>query len=800
MTVTRLGHAAPTGPPAASPTRGSRRLRWVGALAVAAVLAGAVVLSLLPLASPPAPTQDTVAGFSVARAGADLARVAARPHPLGSPAQAEVESFLLGELRGMGLDPQVQAETVTVPGGGADSVWTAPVRNVVVRLTGTAPDHDAAVLLGAHYDSVPSGPGAGDNGAGVVAVLGTMRALASGPPPAHDVIAVFTDGEEHEMLGSRAFVDAHPWARDARVALNTEGVGNAGRVTPALTTTRNGWILRQYLQAVDRPAVYTALDAPLNRFDQGADLGRYQEAVPAGLEFSIIGGLPVYHAGTDTAAALDRGTLAEYGTVVLQLTRRLANGDLRSVTAGDLVAFTLLGPLTVAYPAGWSLPLAVLAVVAVIGAVAVAVRRGGLRIRRVLTAWLGLGGAVLAGLAVGSGAWLLARAVDPRLSDAINGGSYHRLPILLAVCAAALGAFLLVLWPLRRRHSGLELLGGAVIVAALFALLLALTLPTAAHVTTWPSLAGAAAFGVLAWRPRSRTTQLAVGTAAAIPAVLLAAPLVALYSVLAARFELSGLPVATPLPLLWLMLGLAVVVPLVTVAVRRIGWRPAAVSAGVALALVGAGVVVDAADSSPRPDSLLYQVDADTGTARWIAVPGVDAYTGSVAASGWRATTVEADPFHRAGERSGAQAVAAPATATIAAPAVTVTGDTTTGRARTVELETAALPGYYALAVDLGAAGGIRGVTVNGRPVPEATAGTPGEVHVAAFAPEQPVTIVATVSPGRAVQLHLAAYRLGFPGDLPRRPGPRTAQQTAGPYEATDATVVTRSLTLRPAP
>ncbi|MGZ4626310.1 MAG: hypothetical protein ACXV3S_08500, partial [Kineosporiaceae bacterium] len=461
---------------------------------------------------------------------------------------------------------------------------------------------------------------------------------------------------------------------------------------------------------------------------------------------------------------------------------------------------TLSDHVTVNYPASWSLPLAVGTLLVVAGILALAMRRGAIRLRRVLTAWLGLGVGVVAGLATGTGAWFLARLVDPRLGDAVNGASYHRTAFLLAACAAGLAALLLIAWPLRRRHTGLELLGGGLVGAALFGLLLAMTLPTAAYVMTWPVLAGAAALGVLAWRPRSWTVQVALGTLAALPAVVVVAPLVALYFALAARFELTMGIIGTPLPLLWLLTGLAVVVPLVTVALRRLTWRPAVAATGVALALIATGAVVDRADTHPRPDALIYQVDADTGAARWIAVPGVDGFTGQVASGGWRDTTFEADPFHRVGELFAARTVAAPTAPAVAAPSVTVTRNATAGQVRTVELRTAPLPGGYALTVDLRAAGGIHSVAVDGTAVPAATTGQPGQVRVVAFAPAEPVTVAATLGSGHALDVRLTAYRLGFPDGVPPRVQPRTARETAGAYEAADVTVVTRTVTIAPQP
>jgi hypothetical protein len=765
------------------------------ATAVAVVgVATATIAALLPLASPAVPRSDAPGGFPLQRAVQDLTAVAAAPHPLGSPAQLTVERFLVAQLREMGLTPAVQPEQVTIAPDPPHSVWTAPVRNIVARIPGVGADHTAAVMIAAHYDSVPSGPGAGDNGAGAVAVLETMRALAGGASPRHDVIAVFTDGEEHEMLGSAAIVN-QPWLRDVRVVLNTEGIGNAGRVTPALTSDRNGWLLRHYLDTRGDAVIYTGLDAPLNRLDQGADLGRYQEVVPAGIEFSIIGGVSAYHAGTDTAAALDRGTLAEYGTVMLDLTRRLANADLRHVSATDLVAFTLAPHVTVAYSSSWSLPLSLLTLIVVVAAVGLALRRRVVRLRRVVTGWLGLGGAAVAGMAAGTGVWLVAKLIDPRLSDAVNGGSYHRLAVMTAVCVGALAAMLSVAWPLRRRHTGLEVVGGGLFGVALLAVLLAVTLPTAAYVATWPTLAGAAAFAYLTWRVRSTVTQIAVGTVAVIPTILLVAPLVATYFVLAARFELTMGIVGTPLPLLWLLTGLAAALPLLTVAARRLTWRPAALSAGAALALVATGAVIDATDNHPRPDALVYSLDADTGTAQWVAVPRVDAYTGQVAAAGWRHTRFEADPFHRVGDMFGARSVSAPVVPDVAAPTARITADTTAGSSRVVQVDASAPAGSYALTVDVRATGGIRAVTVGGTAVPKATTGRPRRVRVVAFAPGQPVHISATVAAGRQVELRLTAYRLGLPTNLPTQLHGRGGQQTAGVYEVPDSTVVTRTVT-----
>ncbi|WP_345205531.1 M28 family peptidase [Fodinibacter luteus] len=768
-------------------------MRLAGALVAAAALAVTAFAGVSPLLSPAAPAEDAVAGFSMDRARADLAVVAAVPHPMGTAEQADVEAYLVQELTAIGLDPMVDEQLVTMAPDPPNSVWTGTVRNVVARIEGTGPDADQAVLLAAHYDSVPAAAGAGDNGAGVVSVLAAMRALASSPPPRHDVIAAFVDGEEHEMLGSLALVESATWMGDVQVAVNTEGVGNAGRVTPALTSPDNGWALRQYLDAVPSPVVYSAFDAPLNATGQGADLGRYQDVVPAGLELVVVGGLPAYHAGTDTAGGMHEGTLAEYGATVVGLARQLAEADLGSVEEPNLVAFTVVRGVTAAYPSTWSLPLAVLGAVGTVVVIGLAVRRGRVSLPRVLLSWLVLGVAGLAGILAATGLWLAAQAVDPRLSDAINGGVYERTPYLLAAVAAGAAGVLLVLWPLTPRATALEVVAGALVGWSLVALLLAAVLPDAAYAATWPLLAAIAGFAVLAARERSPRVTLATVTLAAAPAVLLISPLVALYFLLAARFELM-LPVATPLPMLWVVLALTVVLPLALVAGRGVGWRPAAAAGVVAVVLVAAGAALSAVSTGPRPDLLVYHADADTGTARWVALPvELDTYTGQVASSEWTETRFEASPFHQAGETEPASAAPAPEipAGRLGTPRVSVTSDAATAQGRELAVQVTAPPGSYALTIDARSGAGIQSVAVNGKDVPAATTGAPSSVRVVAFGPQAGIPMTLTVPAGADVELALACYTLGLDGSPAVDLRPRPASLTTGVHELSDAVLVT---------
>ena len=74
-------------------------------------------------------------------------------------------------------------------------------------LADTAGRADRTVVVGAHLDSVPEGPGINDNGSGSAAILETaLQIAASGDEPRNRVRFAFWGGEEDGLLGSEYYV------------------------------------------------------------------------------------------------------------------------------------------------------------------------------------------------------------------------------------------------------------------------------------------------------------------------------------------------------------------------------------------------------------------------------------------------------------------------------------------------------------------------------------------------------------------------------------------------------------------
>ncbi|AQA03839.1 amidohydrolase [Mycobacterium sp. MS1601] len=99
-------------------------------------------------------------------------------------------------------------------------------RNVIAQTsTGSTSD---VVMVGAHLDSVPEGPGINDNGSGVAAVLETALQLGSSPPVNNAVRFGFWGAEEIGLVGSRKYVESlnGDQLKDIAMYLNFDMVGS----------------------------------------------------------------------------------------------------------------------------------------------------------------------------------------------------------------------------------------------------------------------------------------------------------------------------------------------------------------------------------------------------------------------------------------------------------------------------------------------------------------------------------------------------------------------------------------------
>lgn len=95
-----------------------------------------------------------------------------------------------------------------------------PIRNVIAEIPGTDPAlKGEIVLLGAHIDSYHQSPGAGDDGAGCIAMLEAIRILKKLEiKPRRTIRIALWGGEEVGIHGSRGYVEQYVGNPEKRLA------------------------------------------------------------------------------------------------------------------------------------------------------------------------------------------------------------------------------------------------------------------------------------------------------------------------------------------------------------------------------------------------------------------------------------------------------------------------------------------------------------------------------------------------------------------------------------------------------
>ncbi|MFL6283822.1 MAG: M20/M25/M40 family metallo-hydrolase [Pyrinomonadaceae bacterium] len=736
----------------------------------------AIYLQLPPSAVPAdAPPSE----FSSARALKHIEAFARRPHPIGSAESAAVREYVTGQLRALGLDTQVQTAAVGAEYG--PPYVAATVRNVVARLKGAGGGGGKAVMLAAHYDSVPAGPGASDDGVGVATLLETARALGAGPPPAGDVIFLFTEGEEAGLLGARAFVGQHPWAKDVGVALNFEARGNEGPVIMFETSEANHRLIDEFAADAPHPLANSLSYEIYRRMPNDTDLTVFKRGDMPGMNFAQIGGLTHYHTPADDVQSVSERSLQHHGSYALSLSRGFASHGAEGRARANAVYFNLLGPVFVHYDAGYALPLAALAALLYACVLILGFRRGRLTSKGIAFGAGALVAACVASALTVTVAWRLARPLHRGFDstpwgDPYDGGFYVVALVLLTLAVVA------ALYNWFRRRSSLEnLTAGALLCWVALAVAAGVLAPGASYLFMWPLLFALAGVAFTSLRSgRESASKWVVLTLTVLPAAALFTPLVMQV------FEALTLNAAGVVAvLLALLCGL--LVPHLSLLAGRRPWVFPAAAASISVALIAGGLAAAAAAGGAKTDSAFYLMSADTGEALWVSQDRApDEWTAQFFPTGVRRGLGEFLPL----SEGDTFLTGAAGRTTLPAPEVSVVEDASDGAQRTLRLRIRSLREAPLVSVYVKAEGELSGVLLGGSEAPGRL--TRGGFWAARYyaPPEEGVELTLRLKgPGR-VRVRVNDVSYGLPESIPVKPRP--ANIRPAPADINGATVVTK--------
>jgi len=581
------------------------------------ILGGAIALTMV-LISPhePLPVDAPAANFSAGRAVQDLEAIAEEPHPMGvSQAHAKVRDYLVGEIRALGLEPQVQDTFgLRLWGPGSGYISGGFVENILTRLPGTDPN--GAILLIAHYDSTPGAPGAGDDGAGVVTLLELLRSLHANPPLVQDVIFFFTDGEEPGTFGAYAFVTQHPWFDEVNLVINLDGITD-GPPGLAQTNQANGIWIQSLAHSAERP---TYVSLPVHLFPTGdSDLLPFIREGLTGVGFSTATVGQEIHTALDRPEIVDPGTIQQVGNHILSLVRDLGSQPTLEMDTPDQTFFPVLGRL-VHYPSSWALPLAGLSGLCFLGTLFVSFRKR-------MSTWKGMSlgflvclSGVALSVALAVVLWLgnqalhpeyQVSAVRPHLSD----DSLYAIGFMVLALAIATSLVALA----RLKISALDLAAGALVFWLPASLAASILVPETSYLGTWVLLTGSLGL-LLALTVQSRKKVWIFSgfgfLISAILATFLWVPVIAI----------AFLAIGFTMP--WLMIGVAAL--WLGAMLPALDWitSPKRWPLPIAAVLVGFGFLLAGhflvGRSSPPPlvNSIGYWLDAESNDSYWLAFIG----------------------------------------------------------------------------------------------------------------------------------------------------------------------------------
>lgn len=292
------------------------------------------------------------------------------PKPTGSDAnenltvsylKREIELIQASKYRDQLLVTEHQVVTGGYPIDKLTSLYRN-VQNLVVKLAGENDNSTSpALLLNCHFDTVPSSPGASDDGASCCVMLEIMRVLSREPKRnRHSIIFLFNGAEETPLQAAHGFITQHKWAKQVTAFLNLESAGSGGKEVLFQSGPQHPWMIDVYARSIRHPFAQTAGEEIFQsgQIPSDTDFRIFRDFgnIP-GMDFAhMIDGYR-YHTKYDNMDYLSLPVLQRTGDNILSLTREMANSDeleqaaLGQNKVGYSIFYDFMGLLFVCYSA-----------------------------------------------------------------------------------------------------------------------------------------------------------------------------------------------------------------------------------------------------------------------------------------------------------------------------------------------------------------------------------------------------------------------------------------------------------------
>ncbi|MGB6269114.1 MAG: M28 family peptidase, partial [Olleya sp.] len=608
--------------------------------------------------------------FSTDRALIQLAEISKKPHYTGSEENTKVRNYIVSELEKLGLQTQLQ-EGYTI------SKWgnLAKPINILARIKGT--DNTKALMLLTHYDSNPhSAIGASDAGSGVVTILEGLRAfLAEGNPPKNDIIIGITDAEELGLNGADLFVNKHEWAKDVGLVLNFEARGSGGPSYMLIETNGgNANLMKEFVAANPQFPVANSLAYSIYKMlPNDTDLTVFRrDGNIDGFNFAFIDDHFDYHTVLDDYARLDRNTLEHQGSYIMPLLQHFSQANLAELkSTEDYIYFNIPFFKTVIYPFSWILPMLIVAILLFIGLIIYGFRNKKLKGKDIVHGFSAFIFSLIFCGIIGFLGWKFLCILYPKYGEMLHGFTYNGHTYIWLFVLLSLGVSFLLYSKVYKVYNIASLMIAPLTFWLIICTAIALQLKGASFFII-PVYFGLLALFVML---RQKQPNLILMAVLCIPVLFILSPLVKMFPV---GLGLKMLVVSA----IFVVLIFGLCLPVFGVLKHKKRWSYLFFFFGIIaffIAHLNSGFKPD----TPKPNSLIYTLNADDNTALWATYDNVlDTYTKNfIGESPSEASTLNKNTFGSKYASGFTYASNAPVKA-IPMPKIEISNDTIIGETR----------------------------------------------------------------------------------------------------------------------
>lgn len=248
-------------------------------------------------------------------------------------------------------------------------------KNVIAHIPANGEKTDNVIMFMAHLDSISTGSGASDDSIACATMLEAIRyyldKMNNGYLINNDLVFVFTNGEEHGLLGATQFMSNfnkfNNLIERIKFGVNLESRGTSGTLIMFETSKNNYNTIKLFSEVNQNIFTSSVATFVYDMMPNGTDYSTFKDYYQ-GLNFANILGGEDYHTQNDSIENISNVYKTQEAVLVDRLIENLSNYNLESLYDSNesAIFFSYLNITTIVYNNIFNIVLAVLLLILLI--------------------------------------------------------------------------------------------------------------------------------------------------------------------------------------------------------------------------------------------------------------------------------------------------------------------------------------------------------------------------------------------------------------------------------------------------